>query len=295
MINTPHPNYEQVIDQLGIDDHDRLLSYIKPAMYASLEKHGGEFPLGASRFGGRPDLASDLVWPTCKAGPLPFVAQINLSELPDGPRRDLLPPTGMLYFFYGNPLERLHFPDDDPAGGGAEVLYAADVESLSRTKPPQSVHRDDVSMQELSELRARGAFVESDVTMDEPQLLHFRRFNSFPDWEHPVWEYRYGLRERPDMEGLGVDWPSEKTKYPHFQMLGHALPVQHSVCRCIRDDLPDDATPQEREAYVRWALDLETLFEAIDVVGDCTLYCMIARDDLVAQRWDRTRWTIQCT
>lgn len=55
--------------------------------------------LGASRVGGLPDLPAELAWPTFEGKKLlPFLAQIDLSQLPrwDG---DPLPSEGWLYFF----------------------------------------------------------------------------------------------------------------------------------------------------------------------------------------------------
>lgn len=56
---------------------------------------------GQSRFGGHPDLPAEIEWPA-HAGtgePLPFLAQVNLTEIVG--LTDLeLPTSGHLYFFY---------------------------------------------------------------------------------------------------------------------------------------------------------------------------------------------------
>lgn len=51
--------------------------------------------LGGSRFGGAPDLPPELVWPTFRGKKLPFLAQIDLAELP----KSILPSDGWLYVF----------------------------------------------------------------------------------------------------------------------------------------------------------------------------------------------------
>jgi hypothetical protein len=55
-------------------------------------------PLGASRFGGLPDLPPDVAWPEIEGKKLPFLAQINLADLPTS-NEPALPPDGWLYAF----------------------------------------------------------------------------------------------------------------------------------------------------------------------------------------------------
>jgi uncharacterized protein YwqG len=55
---------------------------------------------GATRFGGPPDLSAGYAWPERDGLPLPFVAQINLSEVAPYDPMHLLPAEGMLSFFF---------------------------------------------------------------------------------------------------------------------------------------------------------------------------------------------------
>ncbi|MBN1428189.1 MAG: DUF1963 domain-containing protein [Anaerolineae bacterium] len=55
--------------------------------------------LGQSKIGGVPDLPEYSDWPTFDDKPLAFLAQVNLSEIPRNIERELLPETGILYFF----------------------------------------------------------------------------------------------------------------------------------------------------------------------------------------------------
>jgi uncharacterized protein YwqG len=59
-----------------------------------------QLELGASRFGGSPDLPAGYPWPKCDEFPLPFVAQINLSEMASYDPMHLLPAEGLLSFFF---------------------------------------------------------------------------------------------------------------------------------------------------------------------------------------------------
>jgi hypothetical protein len=67
-----------------------------------------DMPLGASRIGWLPDLPPGVPWPMLGGRKLPFVAQLNLADLPPSGER-LLPADGWLYAFarVGN----AQFPD----------------------------------------------------------------------------------------------------------------------------------------------------------------------------------------
>ncbi len=54
---------------------------------------------GNTKIGGFPDLPVDLAWPTSRGGHLPFISQVNFSQLPTIPGSEL-PVSGRLYFFY---------------------------------------------------------------------------------------------------------------------------------------------------------------------------------------------------
>lgn len=55
---------------------------------------------GATKFGGSPDLPAGYAWPEHNGSPLPFVAQLNLSEVAQYDTMHLLPVEGRLYFFF---------------------------------------------------------------------------------------------------------------------------------------------------------------------------------------------------
>ena len=67
-------------------------------------------PVGASRFGGQPDVPAGFTWPvfetavpedeTVKPRPLAFLAQFDCASLAPLDREGLLPKTGLLSFFY---------------------------------------------------------------------------------------------------------------------------------------------------------------------------------------------------
>ena len=56
-------------------------------------------PIGASRIGGVPDLPANVGWPTFNGKMVPFIAQINIADLPK-PASALLANDGWLYVFW---------------------------------------------------------------------------------------------------------------------------------------------------------------------------------------------------
>jgi hypothetical protein len=91
----------------------------------------GNLALGASRFGGSPDVPEVFLWPTRDGEPLTFLAQLDLTEVqaPD------LPATGWLLFFYDVARSPWGFDPRD-AGGSRVVFMDASREALVRREHP---------------------------------------------------------------------------------------------------------------------------------------------------------------
>lgn len=102
-----------------------------------------ELPLGASRFGGRPDLPPQVAWPRRDGAgaPLSFLAQLDLASVPDP--TGLLPAAGWLLFFYDAVEQPWGF--DPRHRGAARVLHVDDERaSLRRTDPPPDLAREAI-------------------------------------------------------------------------------------------------------------------------------------------------------
>ncbi len=56
-------------------------------------------PLGASKFGGSPDVPLGFEWPLHDGFPLTFIAQVNMADAAPYDSAQQLPPTGLLSFF----------------------------------------------------------------------------------------------------------------------------------------------------------------------------------------------------
>lgn len=91
-----------------------------------LDEHAGDdLPVGTSRLGGDPDLPGHVEWPTRDGKHLPFLAQFDLSILPQW-EGSPLPRTGWFWAFAagGFPME------------SALIHWAGDRGQLSRREPP---------------------------------------------------------------------------------------------------------------------------------------------------------------
>ena len=86
-------------------DFKKLMSEIlvnlkKNEIIISTEFNNNSEIVDKSKIGGKPYLPKDFVWPYYQELPLSFLAQINLEEVKSLDKDNLLPSTGILYFFY---------------------------------------------------------------------------------------------------------------------------------------------------------------------------------------------------
>jgi hypothetical protein len=86
-----------------------------------------QIPIGASKFGGSPDLPRSEPWPVNEqtGKPLHFVAQINFSEVSEFDTQSELPSRGMLYLFYD--CAGMPWGYDPKDGAFKKVIYAEDT------------------------------------------------------------------------------------------------------------------------------------------------------------------------
>ena len=243
-------------------------------------------PVGCSKLGGRPDLPAGTRWPRWHGRPLAFLLQVNLADPAATAAPALLPPEGMLSFFYhadqatwgaapadrgswrvlfapdaGGGPRRRNFPPDLPPGG----RYPACEVSLSDvlTFPP----RQSIAIGELGMTCA-----ESDA-------------------------YLCFLQERSP-ENLGI---------PAHQILGHPQPLLDDMqvqCQLVSGGVDLTGSVDFGDGRVRdllpgspqWRLLLQLDSDA--GAGTCwhdcgCLYFWIRRADLAARRFDQTWMVLQ--
>ena len=115
---------------------DQLPNALLPAVRIKTESTSlDKLPLGASRFGGLPDVPEDFVWPQKNDVPLAFLAQLNLQEVAPFDLEKQLPEGGWLYFFYDAEEQPWGF---DPQDEGAwRVIFVDASQELTRVKSPE--------------------------------------------------------------------------------------------------------------------------------------------------------------
>jgi hypothetical protein len=130
-----------------------LLREARPCGYLIPTGNTDDFPMGATRMGGAPDLTSDRVWPTglqdddLESKNAQFLVQINLGDL--APIHDLvLPHIGLLSVF----IRRV-------AGIQATLYFeAASHGSLERREPPSELIEDSPLVDEPEGLSLQSGF-----------------------------------------------------------------------------------------------------------------------------------------
>ena len=150
--------------------------------------------LGTSKFGGRPDLPSDVEWPRSANGtPMEFVGQFNLEEAHKADMEEQMPDHGIVYLFFSfsNAVEDYSDPQCFKA------IYVKKADGLARREYPDDVERKQPSKK-----------------MDFIEYLSLPTF----DWS--------------DLKKMGMTEAEQDAYYElcgtHFQivMLGHILTVQ---------------------------------------------------------------------
>jgi uncharacterized protein YwqG len=108
---------------------DQLLALARPAIaYETLKSAENTIRVGASKFGGRPDLPPNAKWPKFNGQPLSFLGQVNLAELQVSPVARELPASGLLSMF----CLYLGDGDDSFPDGSWRLLYFPDTSKLVR-------------------------------------------------------------------------------------------------------------------------------------------------------------------
>lgn len=121
----------------------KLKRRIKPSIHINPEMADEDtIPLGSSKLGGRPDLPknTDWFWESNLGTPLAFICQINFAEAKPYDIENILPSSGILYFFYNNINDTAPWGGDPKdASGKAVYYYDGDLSELERKDPPDDI------------------------------------------------------------------------------------------------------------------------------------------------------------
>lgn len=250
---------------------------------------------GCTKFGGTPLVPAGFEWPyyegedylfeEIKNRPLAFFAQFDLAEISQYDTDGLLPPSGMLSFFYDYESLRWGF---DPKDKGCARVYLFEGE-LTRAEFP-----DD--------LPERCRFPEMEIiAAPEKSYQSYEDFLVQRDPRRLLWEEYEGVQKI-----LGIKEPNSRSK-----LLGWADVIQGNMTReCELTSRGyflgagwDNVKPQDRQEAEQWAnRDWTLLFQLDCMLNNYTLefgdtgriYFYIRRDDLAARNFDNVWLVLQC-
>jgi uncharacterized protein YwqG len=97
--------------------------------------------IGASRLGGNPDLPPDTPWPACQDIPMSFIAQINLAAIDPYDLYHVLPPKGLLSFFYDS-KQQIYGDQPDDRRGWKVMYFPETPNGLELTPFPAGLPRE---------------------------------------------------------------------------------------------------------------------------------------------------------
>lgn len=253
-----------------------------------------ELPIGASKFGGKPDLPKGFDWyyytgenyeGITEERPLSFLAQINCEEVKKYDKDNLLPEKGIIYFFYE--LSTMTWGFDPKDKGSARVYYFnRNLSELSRTDFP----------------------VDMEAEFRLPEIkLNFSEKYDLPDYEEFSELYNYSNWDVYDEERVLSGYEPEETI---SKLLGYADIIQNSMlleCEKVTNgiycgsstDVESQKLKEMHENSEQWQLlfQLDTVtkgsFELM--FGDCgRIYFYIKKDDLKNCNFDNCWLILQC-
>ena len=248
-----------------------------------LEAHpvDGDLATDASKLGGEPDVSADFVWPTWKNAQLAFLTQLNLAELRAFPECGILPPAGLLQFFYD--AEQRTWGIDPKDRGSFLVRWEQNIDGLHRARGGAANPACRVQMRSESTIPA---FESSDYALLALSPAEGDAYRS-------LWEV------------LGLEPTDGGTAH---QVLGHAIPVQGDMqveCQLVTNGLycgdPSGYGDPRAAALRPGARDWRLLFQLDSdegaglMWGDVgRLYFWMREQDLSDGRFDRAWMQLQC-
>jgi len=303
------PPHSEIVDRLRASQFGHLAEPLSHLLEPSIRLAvwpvpPDDLPLGASRFGGLPDLPAVLHWPACEGRALAHIAQLNLSEVAPLDHRDLLPSRGWLYFFFDTADET---PFAEHRGGPSwRVLhFDGTLGGLCRSEPPAAIRPPAVyrscrlGMTAEWTLPSYGSTLLADLPLEDQQRTVYEdlvfSLHSGPPvpngkkcrpWHKFLGRMQHLLLGDPIHRILGHPEHFQSDPRLDWQRLREHRPVAEK---------PDAATIQQAR---QWLLLLQ-----VDTYrhgpgwkwGDnSTAYFGILKDELAAGNFDTVQWTVEC-
>lgn len=259
------------------------------------------YQLGATRFGGQPDVPNGFVWPTymgesydhvVKERPLSFLAQFNCADFAKYDTEHLLPDHGLLSFFYE--LDSMCWGFDPKDKGCARVYWFEDISALSAAEFPADMDEDFIMPMVKIALSQKPSYPSwQDFTEAFPDDDDDEAFNTA--WEELTGEDEDDLPDRSQLLGWADVIQNSMFEECDIASKGYYLGNPEGW-RKIPKDIRQEA---EQTAKDRWMLLLQLDTVECDdfelMFGDCGhIYFYITKEDLKARRFDNIWLILQC-
>lgn len=280
---------QQRMAERGLSGHFDALKHLARSAVRLYPEAACEdsIPLGASKFGGHPDLPAGTAWPRRPDSdiPLSFLAQIDLAQVHPYDTANELPAAGLLSIFYDCSEDGMPWGFNPEDNAGWKVLYWDGCGPLQRMQEPDDLAENGCMFAAASlsfETRMELPNPESDLC-DQAALPD--------DDQDDYWE-----------------WLDEETECPTSKLLGHADVIQGGmeeecqiVTRGYNTGNPDGYHAARAagadEGAQRWRLlmQLDSHEELGMMWGDLgRLFLWMTQEDLAARRFDRVWLILQC-
>jgi uncharacterized protein YwqG len=276
--------------RLGLERLGATLSALaRPAIRMRSELCAGDdVPLGGSKLGGRPDLPAGVEWPRLGDEPLSFIAQFDCRELQRFEAGTLLPPDGVLSFFYD--AEQQPWGYDPRDAGAARVLYHPASAGLSRrTHPPEITAHFRTKRVELHEI------------LEFPSHNMYRAADSLREYWDPS---KAGFDVEPDEIERLTDLFDPGFGSGEHQLFGYPSVIQDPMeleCELVSHGInagttyPPEAVARWGARAAAWRLLLQIDSEHDMLWGDMgIIYFWITDDALRTREFDRAWLILQC-
>jgi uncharacterized protein YwqG len=272
------------LNELGLE---KLAVKIEPTLRNAIslnpiECKDIEIEIGQSKLGGKPDLPETIDWAKDQGGAsLAFVGQINLEEVEGLDTENLLPKTGILYFFY-DATQEFYGEDLAQKDKFRVIYYDGDLSLLKRNNFPSDLPKN-----------------ATDVARFSAAKINPKKEISFPSNGDKIYD-KLKEKDFEKFEELTGDELSTK-------LLGYSNNLQNPMemdCELITNGIDlDNYESKEAKALEPNFADWKLLLQvdscsdgegSMDFAGGGVIYYWIKKDDLLNKNFDKAWFSMQC-
>lgn len=253
-------------------------------------------PLGASKFGGCPDLPKEFRWyyfsgespftKKIKERPLSFLAQINCKEVKKYDTDNRLPSTGILYFFYELETMEWGFSHQDK-GCSRVYYYDGDISSLEKTNFPDDMNQD----YKLPELKLIFNSIYNAPSFEE--LYDDYRLYSWDDYDDFLKQHGYKIEDNNYAKLLGYSDNIQGDMLLECELVTNGLNCGDGTG--YKSPKRKELEKNKNQWKLLFQLDTVTTHDFELMFGDCgRIYYFIKDEDLKNKNFDNTWLILQC-